>query len=58
MEQRPKRLLDQVCDAIRRKHYSMRTEKACEAWLSAARWMSLLAPPNKKRLPGPGHDLP
>jgi len=28
MEQRPKKLLDQVRDAIRLKHYSIRTEEA------------------------------
>jgi hypothetical protein len=29
MEQRPEKLLDQVRDAIRLKHYSIRTEEAC-----------------------------
>ena len=28
MEQRPKKLLDRVREAIRRKHYSFRTEKS------------------------------
>jgi len=31
MEKRPKKLLDQVREAIRRKHYSIRTEKT---WIS------------------------
>ena len=33
MEKRPKRLLDQVRDAIRRKHYSIRTEQAYVNWI-------------------------
>jgi len=33
MEQRPKKLLDQVCEAIRLKHYSIRTEEAYAAWI-------------------------
>jgi integron integrase len=33
MEQRPKRLLDQVRDAIRLKHYSIRTEEAYVNWV-------------------------
>ena len=32
MTQRPKRLLDQVRDAIRLKHYAYSTEKACVYW--------------------------
>ena len=32
-EQRPKKLLDQVCDALRLKHYSIRTEQAYVAWI-------------------------
>ena len=32
-QQRPKRLLDQVRDAIRRKHYSIRTEEAYVSWI-------------------------
>jgi len=31
-EQRPKKLLDQVRDAIRLKHYSLRTEQAYVGW--------------------------
>jgi hypothetical protein len=31
MKKRPQKLLDQVCEAIRLKHYSMRTEAACVA---------------------------
>jgi integron integrase len=33
MEQRPKRLLDQVRDAVRLKHYSIRTEEAYVNWV-------------------------
>ena len=33
MEARPKKLLDQVRDAIRLKHYSIRTEKVYVAWI-------------------------
>lgn len=33
MEKRPKKLLDQVREAIRRKHYSIRTEKAYVSWI-------------------------
>jgi integron integrase len=33
MEKRPKKLLNQVRDAIRLKHYSIRTEKAYVAWV-------------------------
>jgi len=33
MEQRPKKLLDQVRDAIRLKHYSPRTEDSYVAWI-------------------------
>ncbi len=33
MEQRPKRLLDQVREAIRLKHYSIRTEQAYVTWI-------------------------
>jgi integron integrase len=33
MERRPKRLLDQVRDAIRLKHYSMRTEQSYVTWI-------------------------
>jgi len=32
-EQRPKKLLDQVRDAIRLKHYSIRTEEAYVNWI-------------------------
>jgi len=32
-EQRPKKLLDQVRDAIRLKHYSYRTEQAYVGWI-------------------------
>ena len=32
-EQRPRRLLDQVRDAIRLKHYSIRTEEAYVNWI-------------------------
>jgi hypothetical protein len=32
-EHRPKKLLDQVCDAIRLKHYSCRTEQAYVGWI-------------------------
>ncbi|HUT16358.1 MAG TPA: integron integrase [Anaerolineae bacterium] len=32
-EHRPKKLLDQVCDAIRLKHYSYRTEQAYVGWI-------------------------
>jgi len=32
-EQRPKKLLDQVRDAIRLKHYSIRTEEAYVSWI-------------------------
>lgn len=31
--QRPKKLLDQVCDMLRLKHYSIRTEQACVDWI-------------------------
>jgi hypothetical protein len=34
MEQRPKKLLDQVRDAIRLKHYSVRIEEARVAWIT------------------------
>jgi hypothetical protein len=33
MEPKPKKLLDQVRDAIRLKHYSIRTEQAYVAWI-------------------------
>ena len=33
MEQRPKKLLDQVRDTIRTKHYSIRTERAYVDWI-------------------------
>jgi integron integrase len=33
MEKQPKKLLDQVRDCIRRKHYSIRTEKAYADWI-------------------------
>src|SRR6266511_5883921 len=33
MERRPKKLLDQVRDAIRLKHYSIRTEESYVTWL-------------------------
>ena len=33
MEQRPKKLLDQVRDAIRLKHYSIRTEESSVTWI-------------------------
>jgi len=33
MQKRPARLLDQVRDAIRRKHYSIRTEEAYVSWI-------------------------
>jgi hypothetical protein len=32
MKKRPQKLLDQVCEAIQLKHYSMRTEAAYVAW--------------------------
>lgn len=32
-DHRPKRLLDQVRDAVRLKHYSYRTEQACVRWI-------------------------
>jgi integron integrase len=34
MEQRPKKLLDQVRDAIRLRHYSIRTEEAYVGWIT------------------------
>lgn len=33
MKQRPNKLLDQVDDAIRLKHYSHRTDQACVHWI-------------------------
>ena len=33
MEKRPKKLLDQVRDVIRLKHYSIRTEEAYVNWI-------------------------
>jgi hypothetical protein len=33
MEQRPKKLLDQVRDAIRLKHYSLHTEESYVTWI-------------------------
>ena len=33
MEQRPRKLLDRVREAIRRKHYSIRTEESYVAWI-------------------------
>ena len=36
MEKRPKKLLDQVREATRRKHYSIRTEKAYVTWVKAS----------------------
>jgi hypothetical protein len=33
VNQRPKKLLDQVRDAIRVKHYSVRTEEAYVSWI-------------------------
>ena len=35
MEKQPKRLLDQVRDAIRLKHYSIRTEHSYVSWIKA-----------------------
>ena len=35
MEKRPKKLLDQVRDAIRVKHYSIRTEEAYVNWIKS-----------------------
>jgi len=32
-EQRPKKLLDQVRDTLRLKHYSIRTEQAYVGWI-------------------------
>lgn len=32
-QKRPKKLLDQVRDAIRLKHYSIRTEETCVSWI-------------------------
>jgi site-specific recombinase XerD len=32
-EKHEKKLLDRVCDAIRRKHYSIRTEEAYVSWI-------------------------
>ena len=37
MEQQPKKLLDQVSDILRLRHYSVRTERACEASIPAGR---------------------
>jgi hypothetical protein len=33
MEQRPKKLMEQVQDAIRLKHYSSKTEKSYVGWI-------------------------
>ncbi|WP_390904353.1 phage integrase N-terminal SAM-like domain-containing protein [Thermocoleostomius sinensis] len=33
MASRPRKLLDQVCDTIRLKHYSYRTEQSYVAWI-------------------------
>jgi Phage integrase, N-terminal SAM-like domain len=33
MEHRPKKLLDQVREAIRLKHYSIRTEESYVTWI-------------------------
>jgi Phage integrase, N-terminal SAM-like domain len=33
MEQRPKKLLDQVRDAIRLKHYSLHTKESYVTWI-------------------------
>ncbi len=33
MEKTPKKLLDQVRELIRRKHYSIRTEQAYVSWI-------------------------
>lgn len=33
MAQQPKKLLDQVRDAIRRKHYAYRTEETYVSWI-------------------------
>jgi len=33
MHKKPKKLLDQVSDAIRLKHYSIRTEKSYVSWI-------------------------
>jgi hypothetical protein len=33
MEQKPKKLLDQVSDRLRVKHYSIRTEQAYTNWI-------------------------
>ena len=33
MEQRPKKRLDRVREAIRRKHYSIRTEESYITWI-------------------------
>jgi len=53
-EPRPKKLLDQVRDEIKRKHYSPRTEESCANWIKRfiirARFVD--------GLPGVGVDLP
>jgi hypothetical protein len=33
IEPSPRKLLDQVSDAIRAKHYSYRTEQTCKDWI-------------------------
>jgi hypothetical protein len=42
MEKHPKRLLDQVRDAVRLKHYSIRTEEAYVSWIKRNNHQSLM----------------
>jgi site-specific recombinase XerD len=47
MAPRPKRLLDQVRDAIRLKHYSIRTEEAYITWIKRDIFFHTKTPPNE-----------
>ena len=51
MEPRPKEPLDQVWDAIRLKHYSIRTEQAYTAWITATSCSTTNAIPTKWAAP-------
>jgi hypothetical protein len=47
MEHRPKKLLEQVRDAIRLKHYSMRTEEAYIIWIKRYIFFHNTRPPSE-----------
>ncbi len=59
MEPRPKKLLDQVRDAIRLKHYSIRTEQAYIGWIKRYIFFHDVRHPAEMGVaPGDGFDNP